>query len=167
VIVPNIEVGLDSVPHLLGEPACLSLSPFAEVQAAYDRLLGRHPDRLADLLAQIFPRDRHIQQRVRLLPHRLIAPVIALVEARYEREEAVVLKHSLKHALGVLMVFPADCLAIESAVRDHEHQGLPAPLRAGAHEFHHGTARMLVHLVQEHAMRAWARLAAAPDARSI
>ena len=89
----HIELLLAGLPDVRAEPGADGLGPLAEAQAANNCLLGRHADRLGDLLAQVLQARQvgMLQAGVRFGPARLIEQrVVVLVQAADEGEEAVV-----------------------------------------------------------------------------
>ena len=65
--------------------------PLAEIQPTHDVLLRGHPQRFAHLLAQVLPRQRHAEVRVRFQPVRTFdAPIVAVRTAFGRRRRALV-----------------------------------------------------------------------------
>ena len=77
----------------------------------------------------------------------------ARVEAAHEREPGVVDEHALEDVGAVLVVLPADAVAVVAAVGDAEDEAVAAALRTGAHRVDDGRSRVRVLLVDERHVR--------------
>src|SRR5690606_2121985 len=91
---------------------------------------------------------------------RIIFPIVPLIQRADEREAAVIFLDACSHLNRMLMLFPADRLAIRSAVGGHAQHRLLAEFEAPLQHVDGIAARMLVNLIAERCMRTWSRLPA-------
>ena len=173
-VLGRIEVGQHRLERRPGDPGLVGVGPDAEVQPQDAVQLARHVAGLLDHVGEVLLGEDCPQERVGLGPAaRVFKRVVAGIQRADVGEGAVadrladIGERLVRRARTgrdphrVLVLLPADRVAVAARVGDHHQERLPAELEAPLQHVHHVARRVLMHLVAEREVRARTRAALA------